>query len=208
MKKCLIVFVCLGLGASVFSCGSSDDGDDGFGYQSCAELMAGYSGCGGDLLGTWQISMACIDDSALENPMATDCPDSTLVFSLDWAGSLEFTETAMIGTFTKQAFQVEFTVPVSCLNSGTCADLQTQIGDGTTCSTADPCVCQQTDDEASGQPTSDDYTLNGNTLTFPNAVDGPDSIEFCIKGNQMAAKATAPDGEGGTTTFFILMDKI
>jgi hypothetical protein len=122
------------------------------------------------------------------------------------AGTVEFRAN---GTYssntTSSSVMADFTLPASCLQGRTCAQIQTganQAGDGgasaavTTCTdSGGGCACQITN-MAAGTATNGVYSLSGTMIT----IDGQPSA-YCVQGNGLLIQnAGAMMAAAGTVT--------
>lgn len=165
------------------ACGSEDS------HGNSAECSSFYP-CGGNLIGTWNLTNICISDMA--NPFATSCPSATFQGSADVTGSMEFRADGTYSGGGNITVSEDFTIPNSCLGSYTCASFQAalvQESEGTgaaTCSasrSAAGCDCKYSVAQTSSAGGT--YLISGTTVTTTK-VDGTSSTRsFCVQGNTL-----------------------
>lgn len=178
---------------------SACKGDDGEGGGSGDLGACGqFSGCGGDLVGTWAIESACTDNFIRLMGSAVDQPEC--------GGLIVDTQTAASGTFTFTASTLSSSATLSidvtarytpacvmALANGAAVDLAatcSALGDqyammpsvsGASCAIeGENCDCILSFDQPVS--TSEMYTVSGNTITYPN---DPDPITYCVNGTQL-----------------------
>jgi hypothetical protein len=116
--------------------GGDDDIDAGGEEPACA-----FSACGGDPTGTWNISEACVEGSAFENP---DCEKAAFDASgVEVSGTVTFGKDGSYEATGDITGTVVMSVPTQCVPKGTpCSDFDVE---GTTCKdVAFGCECVQT----------------------------------------------------------------
>ena len=188
MQACWRAFA-LATGIVLAGCSSSSSSSNG---PDCTMFTA----CGGNVVGTWRLTKACI--SGLANPLAAFCPSSTFQVSESLGGTVKFVANDGVtlamgvagGTYSSNitsSVVEDLTIPASCLQGATCAQVQSSInqsGDGgapaamgTCTDAAGGCACHVTA-ATSATPTSGVYTVSGSTIT----LDGQPS-PYCVKGS-------------------------
>lgn len=165
---------------------------------ACPTLMP----CGGDVLGTWDVSGACIE-VPIESALAA-CPGAMITRREGRArGRVTFTAMPNIARRVAQSeATVEAFVPEVCAMAvGGCAGLQAILQRGapsaTCAATATGCSCT-----ASAAYTIDDgdgYTIQGNEIVSSTLMK---RWEYCIADNSLRYRDSSPSGarEPGTIT--------
>ncbi len=197
-------------GGSTGSGGSSSGGSSG----SCSNVSA----CGGNVVGTWSVSSACLDlsssnlDISLAGLDPTSCKNVTMTGSLNvtgtWTANSDGTYTD--GTTTTGSADLE--LPAGCLMlsgttttcdgiSGPLSSLGFSSVNCTNATSGGGCSCTGTVQQ-SGLPgvtslnamASGNYTSSGNTLT----IDGSTPYSYCVAGSQMTwtPQTTSPTTKG------------
>ncbi|MEM7152492.1 MAG: hypothetical protein AAF799_06585 [Myxococcota bacterium] len=155
------------------------------------------AGCGGDLVGTWQVQQVCGFD-ALPNPLEDDCPGSQFdVEILSSTGSLEFLEDGTYVQDTTIANQVILTLDSMTCYGATCEEFAMFVEmdtPGATCQDVGPGMCECTlPNPAEVSLNMGTYSTDGNTLTL-NGDDGSfEEFEYCAMGNALQTWAPLYD---------------
>lgn len=171
-----------------------------------AAVDCSFSACGGDIVGSWAVSAACVDDkkdAGTGNPFGPACPQASLNVSLDATGTIDLRsdgtyETALMGTP-----MITLTVPGSCLVGGMlpvadCAALAKALdkdgGSSTTC-TGDKtvgCTCTGSAGKFSGDHSMGTYTVAGDILQTDKQTDSGtaagDPAPYCVSGNTLKVR--------------------
>jgi hypothetical protein len=195
-----LLALCLTPGALLTGCGGG-----GGAFGDCAALMGAFDACGGDPVGTWDVTRAC--GEALESPFADECPASTISGTIGFALSVTITATTVqFGTST-WSWDVDIVVPQSCLGAIEAADcnalaelLCSDPGCTASCqaSGAD-CRCDfGGQDVESGSPAAP-YTIANGTMTIDYGGGDTDAFRYCVKGSEMAFR-----GDGGDLEAMVL----
>jgi hypothetical protein len=188
------------------TCGSSGGG-------SCGKVAP----CGGDIVGSWTITGACVNNGAVTMQIAQLLPGCTTatgsVSNVHATGSASF-NTDMTYTLTETlSASGQATIPPSCLQvsgfSITCADadllLQQVIVTMPTgiqsahCSGSSSCVCDFTLSPTTTNETGT-YTTTGTTLATTADTGTVNSIDYCVQKNALhmvAVDTTMPMGPMG-----------
>lgn len=181
-------------------CGGDDDG----GSSSCGKVMP----CGGDIVGDWKISTACLDTSSEEDFTDGVCPTATLTTSPRITGSVNYSANSTYTRSTTTSGTVKVTLPASCLSQGgltfTCEQVQTLLGaeltqeglEGTKCTSASGgCTC--TASLASNTETeTGTYTTSGSTVTHTASGSPlPDDSEYCVEGDTLHVISLDPNDD-------------
>jgi len=170
------------LALALTSCGGGGGG-------SCGKVEP----CGGPVAGTWKASASC-SSSSVANSMFQDglmgsCPTATAsAESGSPTGTLALNADLSYTMSLSVPFVFHLTVPASCLNGGSCADLAAAVSqsltDGTvTCAGSSSCNCTLiTTSTMAGTGT---YTTSGTTLTLTDASGSANDGTYCVQGNTL-----------------------
>jgi hypothetical protein len=183
MKILFVTATLAGIGLSA-GCGSGPSA------EAC-----GIAPCGGDVVGDWTASSACIDSSILEEGILKSlkgaCPSLTLgAVDNEATGTLALgADMAFTGTLASNStMQVNY--PTACVSNTTCENLtvglQATVGaagiKSVSCTGTATCVCTfaLTIDIVNG---SGMWATSGTTLTFSGLplASGP----YCVKGSSL-----------------------
>ena len=163
----------------------------------CAGATATYTGCGGDLVGTWKFDAACLDF----NPGAewATCQGAKFVLSVNYGGTVTFggapTNSMSMQATMKLNGSAYF--PKSCLPAGkACADVVNplKIEKYVATDTAQACGADFTTDKPDNQTAT--HTTSGNTFTVtPTGQDGkPDTFSYCVSGKTLTVVGSVGNG--------------
>jgi hypothetical protein len=181
-----MVLFSLALTPMVSACGGSSG--------SCGKVQP----CGGDVVGNWRISGACLDSAALSMDIGMACPGATINISLvNVSGSASFNADLTYTVTQSASFTAQETIPASCLTSGgltlTCAQLDQQLQqqiamDPSTfqsarCSGSSSCTCTFTIAPQTSTDTGT-YTTSGTTLSITSSDGSTSSNGYCVQGNE------------------------
>lgn len=167
----------------------------GGGSGSCGKV----SPCGGNVVGTYNVSAACFDEAALNMEIIADCPGASVKLSgFNVSGNSSFNADMTYSVNETIAVSASETIPASCLSmSGitlTCAQLDQAIqmllteNPGTYqsahCSGSSSCTCTFT---LAPQTTSESgtYTTSGTTITTTDSTGATSSSEYCVQGSEL-----------------------
>ncbi len=190
----LVAFVAVG-------CGGDDGGGDGNG-GAASGCSSDFNACGGDLIGSWQITSLCLEnpeqmlDTTGLPPACSDMvpdfdyrPEGTLVFGEDGTGTIDITLVAdAVIVITEQclAAQVgsDVTVSASVCNVMESSFDSTSVFQGGSCELAgNGCRCLMTTVEQSfGSGGS--YRIEGNEIV----EDTGEREAFCVVGNTLTVR--------------------
>jgi hypothetical protein len=184
MKTCLLA-ACLA--AILAGCGGDDDGN-----LDCSQ----FSACGGNPVGEWTVIDACFDD--LPMPEIDNCPEaSASVEGVVVTGSVDIRDDGSYATQVDSSGTVVITVPLSCLNGGTCAQLSQAAG--VPCTTnGDACDCENELDDQSQETGS--WEVDGSTITLTDSDGNADDADFCVQGDVLKAQSQE-DADSAVITF-------
>ena len=182
----------VGAGGKVGSGGAIGTGG-GFGAGGSGGAMTSQCGgpaCGGNLLGTWSFVNRCSATAA------GDCAGEVLDASgVHQTGTVTFNSNGTYSTTETDTGTFVFDVPSACLNSATCADLQTAyLGPGfvgqpnptlssAACSTTTTgCRCLL---GALGAPQTDTgtYVASGTSVTTTSTTGTVNADTYCVTGS-------------------------
>jgi hypothetical protein len=181
--------VALGL-AVVVGCGNGTSP-----VLECDDVQAGFTACGGDPTGSWELVQNCPGVLDYGAPLAIrdQCPAATTQLVLEYGGTLDVDATTLQwGTTTFSAVQ-DVLVPAACVTSvwaGDCANVEAVLAPerpGVICTAASNGDCNCHYEEFEEDSTHDSYSydiLGGNQILYgtgPNDSPTP----FCVQGNEM-----------------------
>jgi hypothetical protein len=168
--------------------GASDGGLDGAPPACPAEPS-----CGGDVVGTWQITSSCVSFTL---DLSSACPgltaDGTFTFSggVTYGADMTYVQTGTAGG------SVQYHFPPACLQQATCAAtgaalMQASIDQGGTFSSIScidaaggGCTCPGTLVDSPNDQTGT-YTATGGVLTSIPQGGTAGQAPYCVTGNQM-----------------------
>ncbi len=181
--------------------------------------FAGFDGCGGDLTGTWEVTLGCAiveieagtggdggdddddDDGAAENPFAETCPTAIVEGAVLFTGEATFEEDGTYSVTRETQVRQRATVPKGCFpfDEGveTCAALAEATIKGATVTRDDAseCVFEVVEEELGEETVSGNFASSGDTLVLSGedgaAVD--DMARYCIEGDTITVKLVQND---------------
>ena len=212
MKNLIGALLLIAVSSMTAGCGGDSGSSNTIGGPSC-----GVGPCGGDVVGTWNVTDICLSRSILMSTFAGElmgsCPGASVgnsdagpsglfVFNTDSTYSLDFTMTLSLG----------MNFPLSCFPAGTtCADLdaafkQQAAGDpsitSTACAGSGTCAC--TIVEAPRQITeSGTYSVSGSSLLTTPTGGAADTQGYCVKDKNMTFSDTTPDPQNPVTAIVV-----
>ncbi len=175
--------------------GGTDDDDEG---MNCGAV----EGCGGDLVGQWNVVDVCVTGSPpADNP---ECEGAISWGQVDASGTVELTADGQTSSMLDMTAHVTYTFTEACLSaqSGTSVMLDQAACDATatrvsqaenvtsvTCTlSGDACVCPATFQTATeGQGT---YTTSGTDLIDSEGDAGP----YCVSGSTLRFSTQTDSG--------------
>lgn len=180
------------LGALLIAgCGGDDDG--GGGGLDCSQ----YEACGGDPTGEWTFVDACFDDNF--DPEVESCPTAT-------ASVMNVAVTGSVTVDTDMTYAIDFTttgdvvlsLPESCLNGLTCAQVSDAAQVDCTDNDDGGCDCQDMIEETTQETGT--WEVDGTTLSTTTGGE-TDEATFCVDGDVM--KLRPQDQEGPMATLVL-----
>jgi hypothetical protein len=195
------------LAAMTASCGGSSG--------SCGKVQP----CGGSVVGTYNISAACINQAALNMQLQIDCPGAQVSYgNIHVSGNSSFNADMTYSLTETVSASVSESLPSSCLTQlgiTSCAvldaALQASIGSDPTiqsghCSGSGTCTCTfvlapQTNTE------SGTYTTAGTTLTTTASDGSTSSSAYCVQGSELHVMQVDMTMAMGTIQADIVMTK-
>jgi hypothetical protein len=191
---------------ATLSCGSSSNGGGG----NCGKATA----CGGNIVGSWQITSACSTGGA-SMPNAS-CPGETIaVDSVNDTGSITFNMDGTYMAMLSTSAQETLTVPGSCLatSGATCNQLGMALNgtlaqpDGgaapgsisASCTMSGAnCTCHVTF-SLSGQTAMGTYATSGTNVTITPTGGTATTDAYCVQGNTLNLLSGGSSGMMGTS---------
>jgi hypothetical protein len=156
-------------------CGGDDDID-------CS-----FEACGGDPVGEWRLGRSCGEATV------QGCPDAVVDDSdVDQTADLSVVDDMTYSAHVVTEGTVHASIPLSCLDGGTCADLAAVLS--APCTTdGDDCACDI--DAASDVSESGGWATTGNTITFTPDAGDPYEADYCADGGSLKFQfdPTEPD---------------
>lgn len=159
-----------------------------------------FSACGGDLVGDWTITSACLHSNPTDNPFQDVCPAATFDTSLDAMGTATFGADGSYSSSVGGSTAVAVDFPGSCLADAmlsSCADLAMQLDDmgGVTCTgdASTSCTCDGTLSNPVDDVHSGTFTADGNQFTTMEAGKMPESSDYCVTGDILKVQTTEGD---------------
>ena len=186
------LFMALGAGLLLAACGGDDDG----GNLDCSDFTA----CGGNPVGDWTFVDACFD--AELDPDVDNCPEATAAIE-----NLAIEGTATVesgGTFATDftiTGDVVLTVPDSCLNGLTCAQLSAAAN--ADCSDNGDGGCDCTDTLEDNTQESGSWEVDGNNFVTTTAGQDPEEAPFCVQGDVLKLQPPPNNADGPQVTLVL-----
>ena len=179
-------------------------GDDEPGSSSCGRVLP----CGGDLVGTWKVETACLDDAFAGRFVTTilneslSCSGATArEIRTEASGSISFTSDSTYNTDMSAFTSLRLALPSSCSDPQngilTCEQLNEWFAaltkkpfDTFVCtSAASGCNCAV--GLRSNFPAMGTYSSSGTTATL--GTDKPMSFEYCVRANELHLMTVSTD---------------
>jgi hypothetical protein len=160
----------------------ASDGASGGDAADSSAACATLSPCGGDVVGTWAVSNACV----VSTPPLSSCAAGTVSMSMQVSGTVTFRADGTYAVNTLAGITETLGMPASCLGGEDCATLQTSLLQGQSgvssavCSGAPSSACTCNEVFAPQRNTdSGTYTITGTSVTSP--VIYPQT--YCVQGD-------------------------
>ena len=218
MVRCGVSGELMGLALLVASCGGSAARTDGGGGDDAGQAGGADGGgndggsacpsvspCGGDLVGTWQVTQACL--SGTEDLNST-CPGASATITSSFTGTVIYNSNNTYTSMVTGGGTTHFHYPGACLPAGyTCtqfSQLLMSVGSysSVNCATDAASVCN-CDAVTASLPTDESGTYTSSGVTVTTVHSGSTSIgQYCIQGNVMYQMETPRDG--GATEVVVL----
>jgi len=181
--------------------------------SDCGDIVAGWTACGGDPVGTWSMKDICFPDTVIgEIPGISEvCPDARMDMEFTWDADIDIKSD---GTATmdmrSQTMAMTYVIPVSCLshpqiNLADCAALSEVFSDDdevVPCSEkAGNCECSpapETDVSDDG-PQNGTWAVEGTNFVMQDmGEDSPNEpVPFCVQGDIMTVQVEMGEGVNG-----------
>ena len=179
-----MAFAALLFTASFSGCGGSSG--------SCGKVEP----CGGSLVGSWNVTGACVNSAALMSSLGSDfstfCPTATVSgASATASGSLTFNADMTYSANLTQGSTVAITIPATCLSGASCAVLTAAIQaqndpalQSISCTGTGSCTCTgvmapMTTNE------SGTYTTSGTVATLTSSTGTTTVGDYCVQANEL-----------------------
>lgn len=196
--------------------GAGGGGGGGGGKTSvCDSVADGFTACGGDIEGSWEILDICDGGVDLGQD---ECPgaESSGSVELKDGGLLTFSEGR--ATMSSISLQIEGTTktPLSCLEPFDCSGYQfllSMVGFQADCSEVDEACACSFEGEMASEPLDGTYTVEGNRLTIVEGTSGEEEegdevsvYEYCVKGD-LLYMVDVTDEEVGVSSVLVARRK-
>jgi hypothetical protein len=204
MKNHPSVLLASALASLVCMVGCGGDGGSG------ASAACGVTPCGGDIAGTWNFTDACIDAAAIAEAgrqsylaqMPTCTQVSVTGVQATPSGNIALDATnSTYSVVLSVTVSMDVNIPVSCLNGGTCAQLNTQLQTTNpgvfSCTGTSTCVCRAV--EVSPSSESGTYTSGTSLLTTPAGTTTADHLDYCVQGTTVTFREPTGDAGAGSS---------
>lgn len=178
------------------------------------EVECGFTACGGDPTGTWQIATACISGTTgSDDPFGGKCDEATIDVNLAVDGTLVIGGGRYTWDFTVQG-DVTFNIPASCVDplSGgaatSCADFGGDSGDTTCTGSLDTsCACTQAGDKSTEQSTGTLEVVGNQVIGTEDGNDPGEPSDFCVQGNSLKLMIHETNDDGTTQDIMMSFTK-
>jgi len=174
--------------AAMAGCGGDDDGN-----LDCSD----YAACGGDPVGEWTVVDACVDGTI--DPEIDNCPAATAAIEdVVVTGTVEIRDDGSYANNIATTATIVVTVPMSCLDGGSCADLAQAAG--IPCNeNGDDCDCMNDYDDSAQE--SGTWEVDGSTFTTTDSGGDTSDASFCVEGDVLKAQPVPDDPNAPQLTF-------
>ena len=194
--------------------GGSGGGGSGGGNGSCGMVEP----CGGNIVGTWNVTGECINSMVLDPQTQAICAQASISnVSISVSGTGSFNADLTYSMAENVTVMVTWSVPASCLNGETCdyfaSMFQGQLPANTTFSCTGSSACTCTEAAAGAATDNGTYALTGSNISITSAVTGATSSGgYCVQGSTLhlitldATMMTGPMG-GATINKDVILTK-
>ncbi len=172
-----------------------------------------FTGCGGDIVGTWEIEIGCIaisningdDDDDDENPFAEICPTATFAVDVNISGETTFNSDKTWATSFTTSVSQRIVMPKSCFPLqgviATCDEFNTQFAKGEADVVRDDdevCELKGKEQNENTNESSGTWETDGNKLLLSDE-EGPNenTIYYCVEGDDITVKQIPPPNDEG-----------
>jgi len=183
---------------------SGGSGTGGAGAHSCHAITA----CGGDVVGTWQVSDYCSEVLSAPDASGT-CAGATVSISQPKvSGSVTFNADLTTLTTLSLSFSEQASFPASCYTQTQCDDFsaalksEAQVSNAV-CNYSASAGCGCTLDFGTTQTAvPGTYQIDGNTITTKSSTSTttPEPDDYCVSGNTLTISTTNAQGQVSTIT--------
>ena len=201
-------------GGTAGSGSGGSSGGSGGGNGSCGMVEP----CGGNLVGTWNVTGECINSMVLDPQTQAICAQATITnISIAVSGTGTFNADMTYSQAENVTVMVTWSVPASCLAGETCdyfaGMFQSQLPANTTftCTGSSACTC--TEAAAGSANDNGTYAITGSSISITSAVSGATSSGgYCVQGSTLhlitldATMDTGPMG-GATINKDVILTK-
>jgi hypothetical protein len=196
-------------------CSNAGNGAGSAGSSTVPSCTTPFTACGGNVVGTWSLSNACV--SKFVNPGNMACPASTAQLSENVSGTIEFNQDGTFVTNANSTLNETLTVPASCLvDAGateSCQQLQNAFNQPTdagvpaavaSCTSASMggCTCQLTDTLMGGG-----QKATYSTLGYRIGLGGAPPSPYCVQGNTLTIQTESSNGMPGSASITLIATK-
>lgn len=164
----------------------SGQGQTGGGCDSLA-----FTPCGGDLVGTWMFTAACVSLPPGTDPFNGKCPGATLAATVDFNGTITFAADKTYNLNDTTQTSLAITGPKSCFG-GACpaSDAKQTVTD-----LGDSCKLDQPQDMKASMETGT-WSSSGTTFNTTKTGDtsGGTNLDYCVTGTSALVSQTDSKG--------------
>ncbi|HEY4392762.1 MAG TPA: hypothetical protein VGP64_01815 [Polyangia bacterium] len=183
-----------GSGGASAAGGSSVAGQSGTGGSTASGACGQVEPCGGPVDGVWNASSGCLNNAAfmleVTKGLPAGCGLVAVSSSSDSAvGSLSFSQaTLTYSSDVTETVNIQFTIPMTCINGQTCAQYGTSLAQqggatSATCVGTTTCACDFTAQNVMNE--SGTFSTSGTTLTLTNTLGSQTSGPYCVQGTSL-----------------------
>lgn len=159
----------------------------------CLPDPTNFAPCGGDVTGKWRIASICFPSGIEELRELLLCEEIQQEFTYDYRMLVEFKSSGNYTAALKSDAVQKVSVPKVCLSADSdCSELgedDTDASDGDTVeitSTFETCAIEAQIHQADS--VAGTWEVAGSKITMTDS-DGPDTSDYCIKGNILTVKS-------------------